>query len=112
MQRPSDRWVSIALSVLLHGALVAALVYGWLVFRSPPAPHPTLAIEATVVDSRTVKGAPRPPPPQPVPPAATPAPAPAPAPPEEASGPPQPTPEQLAQRDEQRRQAEAAAAEQ
>ncbi len=102
--------MSIALSVLLHGALVAALVYGWLLFRSPPAPHPTLAIEATVVDSRTVKGAPRPPPPEPTPPAAAPAPTPAPPTPEEASGPPQPTPEELAQREEQRRQAAAAAA--
>ncbi|HET9331413.1 MAG TPA: cell envelope integrity protein TolA [Steroidobacteraceae bacterium] len=110
MQRPSDRWVSIALSVLLHGALVAALVYGWLLFRSPPAPHPTLAIEATVVDARTVKGVPRPPPPEPTPPAAAPAPTPVPPTPEEASGPPQPTPEELAQREEQRRQAAAAAA--
>ena len=105
--------MSIALSVLLHGALVAALVYGWLLFRSPPAPHPTLAIEATVVDSRTVKGALRPPPPEPTPPPAAPAPTPAPPAPEEASGPPQPTPEELAQREDQRRQAaEAAAAEQ
>ena len=41
MQRESDRWVSIALSVLLHGALLAALVYGWLMFRQPPRPAPT-----------------------------------------------------------------------
>jgi len=49
--------VSIALSVLLHGALLAALVYGWLMFRQPPRPAPTLAIEATVVEARAVKGA-------------------------------------------------------
>lgn len=117
-QRPADRWVSIALSVLLHGALLAALVYGWLLFRRPPRPAPTLAIEATVVDSRTARGALRP---QPAPPAAAPNPAPAQPPPEatgppqpapEATGPPQPTPEELEQREQQRQQAEAAAAEQ
>jgi colicin import membrane protein len=106
MQRESDRWVSIALSVLLHGALLAALVYGWLMFRQPPRPAPTLAIEATVVDARAVRGALRPPP-QPAPPAA-------PAPteqPQEPVGPPQPTPEERARREQQRQQAEAAAAE-
>jgi len=96
--------VSIALSVLLHGALLAALVYGWLLFRHPPPPKPTLAIEATVVDARAVRGAVRPPP-QPAPPAAAPA-------PEEPTGPPQPSPEELAQREQQRKQAEAAAEEQ
>jgi colicin import membrane protein len=106
MQRESDRWVSIALSVLLHGALLAALVYGWLMFRQPPRPAPTLAIEATVVDARAVRGALRPPP-QPAPPVA-------PAPteqPQEPVGPPQPTPEERARREQQRQQAEAAAAE-
>jgi colicin import membrane protein len=98
----SDRWISIGLSVLLHAALLAALVYGWLLFRRPPRPAPTLAIEATVVDARSLRGAQRPPP-QPTPPAA------APQPPPESEGPPQPTPEELAQREEQRRQAEAAA---
>lgn len=98
MQRASDRWISIALSVLLHGALLAALVYGWMMFRRPP-PKPTLAIEATVVDARAVRGAVRPPP-QPAPPASP-----------EPVGPPPPTPEELARREEQRQQAEAAAAE-
>jgi colicin import membrane protein len=100
MQRASDRWVSITLSVLLHGALLAALVYGWLLFRRPPPPRATLAIEATVVDARAVRGALKPPP-QPAPPAA-----PVPA---EPVGPPQPTPEELARREEQRQQAEQAA---
>jgi len=105
MQRPSDRWISIALSLLLHAALVGLLVYGWLLFRQPPRPAPTLAIEATVVDARTLKGAQRPPePPPPVAPAAE-------APPD-ADGPPPPTPEELAQREAQRQQAEAAAAQQ
>ena len=72
MQRPSDRWISIALSVLLHAALLGALVYGWLLFRQPPRPAPTLAIEATVVDARTVPGAQHAPPP--VPPAPVPVP--------------------------------------
>ena len=109
MQRASDRWVSIALSVLLHGALLAALVYGWMMFRRPPRPAPTLAIEATVVDARTVRGTVQPPPPQPATPA-TPAPAPPP-PPQEAEGPPPPTPEELSRREQERQQAEAAAAE-
>jgi colicin import membrane protein len=103
MQRASDRWISIALSVLLHGALLAALVYGWLMFRRPPQPAPTLAIEATVVEARATRGSVSPPP-QPAPPA--------PPPPQEPLGPPQPTPEELAQREQQRQQAEQAAAEQ
>lgn len=108
MQRVRDRWLSIALSVLLHGALLAALVYGWMLYRHPPPPAPTLAIEATVVDARTARGALREPP---APPAAAPEPeAAAPEPPPEALGPPQPTPEELAQREQQRQQAEAAAA--
>ena len=102
MQRESDRWVSIGLSVLLHGALLAALVYGWLLYRQPPRPAPTLAIEATVVDARAVRGVPRPAPPQPPPPAP-------PAPPTESEGPPQPTAAELAQREQQRHQVEAAA---
>ena len=104
LSRPRDRWVSIALSVLLHGALLGALVYGWLLFRQPPRPAPTLAIEGQVVDARAVPGTPAPPPPQPPPPATAP-----PTPPEDV-GPPQPTPEELAQREQERHQAEQAAA--
>jgi colicin import membrane protein len=91
MSRVSDRWVSITLSVLLHAALLAALVYGWLLFRQPPRPAPTLAIEATVVDARAVRGVLAPPQPPP--------------------RPPPPTPEQLAQREQEQARAEAAAAE-
>jgi colicin import membrane protein len=105
LSRPRDRWVSIGLSVLLHGALLAALVYGWLLFRQPPRPAPTLAIEGRVVDARAMRGTPTPPPPQPPPPAT------APQAPPEAVGPPEPTPEELAQREQQRQQAEQAAAE-
>jgi len=88
--------VSITLSVLLHAALLGALAYGWLLFRRPPRPAPTLAIEAHVVDARSVPGVVQP----------------APQAPPEPVGPPQPTPEELAQREQQRQQEEAAAAEQ
>jgi colicin import membrane protein len=98
--------VSIALSVLLHGALLAALVYGWLLLRREPRPTPQLAIQGRIVDARAVRGTPKPPPPQPTPPATPP-----PSEPAEPVGPPQPTPEELAQREQQRRQAEQAAAE-
>ena len=95
MQRPSDRWISIGLSLLLHAALVGALVWGWLLFRQPPRPAPTLAIEATGVDARTLKGTQQPvPQPQPEP---------------EPEGPPPPTPEELARREQQRQEAQAAA---
>ena len=105
MQRPSDRWISIALSLLLHAALVGALVCGWLLFRQPPRPAPTLAIEATVVDARTLKGTQQP---VPQPPAAAP-PVPEPQPEPEPEGPPPPTPEELARREQQRQEAQAAA---
>jgi len=93
--------VSITLSVLLHAALLGALAYGWLLFRRPPRPAPTLAIEAHVVDSRSVRGVVQPAP-QPAPPQAPP----------ESVGPPQPTSEERLQREQQRQQEEAAAAEQ
>src|SRR2546429_10011206 len=110
MQRASDRWVSIALSVLLHGALLAALVYGWMMFRRPP-PKPTLAIEATVVDARSLRGAVRPPP-EPRPPAAPePSPPPPPTPPQSPLGPPPPPPQELARRDAQRQPGARAVAE-
>jgi len=82
-------------------------VYGWLVFRQSQPPKPTLAIEATVVESRAVPGAARQPP-QPPPPA--PAPQPPAQPQVEPVGPPEPTPEELARREqalkEQKEQAE------
>ncbi len=103
LERTSDRWVSIVLSVLLHGTLVAALVYGFLTFRKSQPPTPTLAIEGTVVDSRSVNAAalktspaPQPPAPEPTPPPAPPVQEPV----EEPTGPPEPTPEELAQREQ------------
>ena len=90
--------MSITLSVLLHTALLGALAYGGLLFRRPPRPAPTLAIEAHVVDARSVPGVAQPAPPPQAPP--------------ESVGPPQPTSEELEQREQQRQQEEAAAAEQ
>jgi colicin import membrane protein len=87
---------------MLHAALLGALAYGWLLFRRPPRPAPTLAIEAHVVDARSVRGAVQPPP-EPTPPPQA---------PPESVGPPPPTAEELTQREQQRAQEEAAAAEQ
>ena len=102
LERTSDRWVSIALSVLLHGSLVVALVYGFWTYHKSQPPTPTLAIEATVVDAKSVNAgtvktppAPQPPAPAPTPPPAPPAPDPV-----EPTGPPEPTPEELAQREQ------------
>jgi colicin import membrane protein len=101
-ERASDRWISIALSVLLHGTLVAMLVYGFWTYQQSRPPAPTLAIAATVVDARSVNGAALRTPPQPQPPAPPPAPAPDPEAqqPVEPTGPPEPTPEELAQREQ------------
>jgi colicin import membrane protein len=120
-ERASDRWLSIALSVLLHGALIATLIYGFWTYHKSQPPAPTLAIEATVVDPHSVNGAtrqalqqsqPATPPPQPAPDPTPPPPEPQPA-PDEPTGPPQPTPEELAQREQaQKEAADRAAAEQ
>jgi colicin import membrane protein len=105
VERSSDRWISIVLSVLLHGALVAAVAYSWWTFRQS-RPEPTLALDATVVDARSVPGlgslppAPQPPPtppPQPEKPPET-------QPQVEPEGPPQPTPDELAKREQQQKQ--------
>ena len=48
------------MSVLLHGALVAVLVYGWLQFRHPRPAVSALAIDATVVSQGTLDAARRP----------------------------------------------------
>lgn len=109
-----DRWLSIGMSVLLHGSLIALLALGWWHFHEA-APPPSVPINATVVDARTLKG---------VGTASTPAPkrtaphAPAaaqqvpPPPAAQPEGPPQPTPDELAMRqqaakEEARHEAEA-----
>ena len=105
IERTSDRWVSIVLSVLLHGTLIAVLAYGFWQYRQSRPPTPTLAIEATVVDSRSVNAAgvntpPQPAqPPEPQPQAQQPPPPPE-SEPVEPTGPPEPTPEELAQREQ------------
>ena len=111
VDRASDRWASIVLSVALHGAIVAAIVYSWYTYKHD-RPAPTLAIEASVVDAKTVPGLGKlPPQPEPAPPPPV-APPPEPPPPDtqpqvEPEGPPQPTPEELAKREqEQKEQAE------
>jgi colicin import membrane protein len=93
-ERRGDRWISIALSLLLHAALVGLIAYGWWTFRdkTPPPPR-TLAIEATVVDAHDLTAA-APAPAAPV----KPQPAPPPEPEPEPTGPPAPTAEELAQR--------------
>jgi colicin import membrane protein len=89
--------------------LAAAIGYSWYTYKSE-RPAPTLAIEATVVDAKTVPGVGKlPPQPEPTPPAPTPPPV---TPPDtqpqvEPEGPPPPTPEELAKREqEQKEQAE------
>ena len=103
VERASDRWASVALSVLLHGGLIAAFAYGWWAYKRD-RPQPTLAIEATVVDAKSVPGLnrlqptpnPTPPPPAPPPPENPP--------PQESEGPPPPTPEELQKREQEQKE--------
>jgi colicin import membrane protein len=107
-----DRWVSIGMSVVLHGSLIALLALGWWHFRQT-APPPSVPINATVVDARTLKGvgtASTPSPQPKAPPQAQP-------PPPPVEGPPPPTPDEVAMREqaakeEAEHQAEAEQAEQ
>lgn len=103
-ERKSDRWVSMTQSVLLHGAVVALLAYGWWTYKkhATPPPAQTLAIEAVAVDSAPPgkKRTPEPPPPEP-------APEPEPEPePEVETGPPTPTQEEVQKKEEAQRQVE------
>ncbi len=94
-----DRWLSIGLSVLLHGSLIGLLVFGWWRFRERAGP-PTLSIDATVVDARTLKGVgfAAQPAPQPKPKPAPAPPVPVPPSPPVSQGPPVPTPQEQALR--------------
>jgi colicin import membrane protein len=107
VERSSDRWLSLVLSVLLHGGLFAAIGYTWWTYKQD-RPQPTLAIEASVVDAKSVPGIGKlPPQPEAPPPPAPPQPTPEAQPQVEPDGPPQPTPEELARREqEQKQQAE------
>jgi len=105
-------WRAVALSVLLHSAIVGAAVYGWFTWKHRPPPPTTLAIEATVVDERALKGADRKPDPVPAPPPEpepTPEPVPEPEPVEE-QGPPKPDPAEIQRKEEERLAQEAKAA--
>jgi colicin import membrane protein len=65
-ERRGDRALSILLSVLIHAAIVGALIWGWWRYRLPRSPPQTLAIEATVVRNAPAP-APSPPPSNPQP---------------------------------------------
>lgn len=60
----SDRVLSISLSVLVHAAILGALLYGWWQYHTPKPVPPSLAIQATVVRNApaTEATAPTPPP--------------------------------------------------
>ncbi|HEY4974967.1 MAG TPA: cell envelope integrity protein TolA [Steroidobacteraceae bacterium] len=61
-ERRSDRVVSVVLSILIHAAIVGALLWGWWQYRQPTVTPPSLAIEATVVrDAPPQPAAPSPP---------------------------------------------------
>jgi colicin import membrane protein len=93
------RWRAVALSILLHSAIVAAAVYGWFTWKHRPPPVGTLAIEASVIDERALTGIA--PPPKPAPPTPEPIPEPEP-PPVEEQGPPKPDPAEIQRKEEER----------
>jgi len=93
-ERRSDRVLSIVLSILIHGAILGGLVWGWFQYRRPTATPPSLAIEATVVHNAPQAAQAPPPPPNP--------------PPEPANPPPPPTPSPEEQAAQQAREEEAA----
>jgi colicin import membrane protein len=96
-------WPSIALSILLHAAIVAAAVYGWFTWKHKPPEPETMAIQGSVVDERALEGISPPPQPAPTP---QPEPEPEPQPPPEEQGPPKPDPEEVQQRLEEERLAQ------
>jgi colicin import membrane protein len=99
-------WRAVALSVLLHSAIVGAAVYGWFTWKHRPPPTEMLAIEGTVVDERALKNIappPKPAPPEPTPPEPEPTPEPVPEPePVEEQGPPKPDPAEIQRKEEER----------
>jgi colicin import membrane protein len=100
-------WQAIALSILLHGGIVAAAVYGWFTWKHRPPEPTTMAIEATIVDERVLKGIAAPPTPAPLPPPPTPEPEPEPEPPPVVEqGPPKPDPAEIERKQEEERLAQ------
>jgi colicin import membrane protein len=103
IETKSDRWISLTQSVVLHGLVVGALAYGFYAYKKQPKPvQPTLAVEASVVDSSGAPAQAAPVAPTPPPPA--PEPEPEPPPPPEDIGPPAPTPEEIQQREQAQRE--------
>ncbi|HET9475177.1 MAG TPA: cell envelope integrity protein TolA [Steroidobacteraceae bacterium] len=100
------RWRAIALSLLLHSGIVAGAVYGWFTWKHRPPPVTTLAIEASVVDERQLKGVAPAPKPEPPPPEPAPEPEPEPEPVPEEQGPPKPDPAELERKQEEERLAQ------
>jgi colicin import membrane protein len=74
-ERRSDRILSIVLSILIHAAIVGALLWGWWQYRQPTVTPPSLAIEATVEPHAPPQAAPPSPPATPPPEPANPPPA-------------------------------------
>ena len=84
-----DRWLSIGMSVLLHGTIIGLLAYGWWHYAHRPI-TPSVSLDATVVDAHSLRGVGLAPKPAPKPPAPPPVSAP--------QGPPAPTPQEQALR--------------
>ena len=109
------RWRAVALSLLVHGLIVAAAVFGWFTWKHESPPQ-TLAVQGTVVDARELRGIDKlpevkpEPPAEPAPPEPEPEPEVEPTPPEE-QGPPAPDPQELKRKEEERLAAEQEAAE-
>jgi colicin import membrane protein len=47
--------ITLTLSILLHAVVIGLLAYGFVTLRSRPTPRPQPAIEATVVDERSIQ---------------------------------------------------------
>jgi len=98
------RWSSIALSLLLHSAIVASAVIAWKYWKRTPPPVETVVIQGTLVDESTLKGAKPAPAPEPTPPPPEPEPLPTPEP--EEQGPPKPDPAEIERRLEEEKKAQ------
>ena len=101
------RFSSIALSLLLHSAIVATAVLAWKYWKTSPAPVETAGVQGTLVDESTLKGVkPIPKPePTPTPPPPQPEPVPPPEPEPEEVGPPKPDPAEIERKQEEERKA-------
>jgi len=96
------RWRSIALSLLLHSAIVASAVLGWKYWKRTPPPVETAGVQGTLVDESVLKAAKPAPAPEPAPPPPEPEPLPTP----EDVGPPKPDPAEIERKQEEERKAQ------